>query len=126
MAWLMSETRVLASIDVASTHAERLKGLIGRDSVEGAFAIPKCRWVHTIGMRFNIDVAYVDSEGIVIKIDHLRRHRVAVPVPKAHTVIEARSGAFERWGLRVGDPVEIRLTDPELAPNAAPERNPEL
>ncbi len=114
MAWLMSEAHVLASIDVAETRSERLKGLLGRDSVEGAFGLPKCRWVHTIGMRFDIDVAYVDAEGIVIKIDHLRRHRMGLPVPKAQMVIEARSGAFERWGLRVGDPVEIRLTDPEL------------
>jgi uncharacterized membrane protein (UPF0127 family) len=37
---------------------------------------------------------------------------MALPVPKARTVVEAKAGAFERWHLRVGDPVEIRMTDP--------------
>jgi uncharacterized membrane protein (UPF0127 family) len=42
----------------------------------------------------------------------MRPYRFACPVPKARTVIEARAGSFERWGLRVGDPIEIRTTDP--------------
>ena len=120
MAWLMSEARVLASIDLASSRAERAKGLLGRDGLEGAFAIPHCRWVHTLGMRFDIDVAYVDAADVVIKIDHLRRNRVALPVPKSRLVIEARAGAFERWGLRVGDPVELRLTEPDPSPDPGP------
>jgi len=124
MAWLMSGARVLASIDIAGSRAERAKGLLGRDGLEGAFAIPHCRWVHTIGMRFDIDVAYVDAADVVIKIDHLRRNRVALPVPKSRLVIEARAGAFERWGLRVGDPVELRLTDPEPDPEPGPKPGP--
>jgi len=27
---------------------------------------------------------------------------------KATTVVEAEAGAFERWGLKVGDQVELR------------------
>ena len=115
MAWLMSEARVLASIDVASSRSERAKGLLGRDTIEGAFAIPHCRWVHTIGMRFPIDVAYVDADGTVIKVANMHRHRMGVPVPKAKLVVEARAGAFERWGLKVGDPLEVRTTDPDAA-----------
>ncbi len=112
MAWLMSEARVLASVDVATTRAEKAKGLLGRDTMEGAYAIPKCRWVHTIGMRFPVDVAYLDADNVVIKIASMHRYRMALPVPKARTVLEAKAGAFERWHLRVGDPVEIRMTDP--------------
>src|SRR4051812_15585605 len=108
MAWLMSDARVLASVDVATTRSEKAKGLLGRDGLEGAYAIPNCRWVHTIGMRFPIDVAYVDADGIVIKVASMRRHRLGSPVPKARTVVEASAGSFERWGLRVGDPIEIR------------------
>ncbi len=115
MAWLMSEARVLASIDVAGSRSERAKGLLGRDSIDGAFAIPHCRWVHTIGMRFPIDVAYVDADGTVIKVASMHRHRMGVPVPKAKLVVEARAGAFERWGLKVGDPLEVRMTDPDAA-----------
>ncbi len=119
MAWLISEARVLASVDVADTHRARAKGLLGRDGLDGAFAIPHCRWIHTLGMRFDLDVAYVDASGAVIKIEHMRRHRMALPVAKADLVIEARAGAFERWGLKVGDPIEIRLTSPESDSHSA-------
>ena len=113
MAWLLTEARVLASVDIASSHSERAKGLIGRDDIDGAFAIPDCRWVHTMGMKFPIDIAYLDSENTVIKIVSMPPHRFALPVPKARMVIEAKSGAFERWGLKVGAPIEIRHVDPE-------------
>ena len=38
----------------------------------------------------------------------MRRHRMGLPVARARTVIEAEAGAFGRWGLHVGDVVEIR------------------
>jgi len=34
-------------------------------------------------------------------------NRVALPVVKAKTVVEAEAGAFARWGLHVGDIVEL-------------------
>jgi len=108
MAWLMTEARVLASIDVANSHSAKAKGLLGRDDIDGAYAIPKCRWIHTIGMKFPIDVAYVDADNVVIKIAAMHPHRIAMPVHKSAMVIEARAGAFERWGLKVGTPIEIR------------------
>lgn len=70
-----------------------------------------CRWVHTIGMRFPIDVAYLDADGTVMKTIRMSRHRLGVPVWRAHLVIEAEAGAFARWGLRVGDVVEVRDDD---------------
>ena len=39
MAWLMTEARVLASIDVANSHSAKAKGLLGRDDIDGAYAI---------------------------------------------------------------------------------------
>lgn len=108
----MSEARVLASVEVARDHAARVKGLLGRTGVEGALAITKCRSVHTLGMKFPIDVAYVGADEVVIKTETLKRNRLALPVLKARWVIEAEAGAFERWGLRAGHSVEIRETDP--------------
>ena len=73
--------------------------------------IEPCRWIHTIGMRFPIDVAYLDDGGTVIKTLQMHRNRIGVPVPRARRVVEAQGGAFARWGLRVGDVVEIRDGD---------------
>jgi uncharacterized membrane protein (UPF0127 family) len=108
MAWLVSDGRVLASAEVAGGRRERARGLLGRTSIEGAFVIERCRWVHTVGMRVPIDVAYVDAQGVVVKTVAMRRQRVGAPVWKSRTVIEAAGGAFARWGLRVGDTVEVR------------------
>ncbi len=108
MAWLVSDARVLASAEVADDRTARRRGLLHRDGLEGAMVIAPCRWVHTVGMRFPLDVAYVDEAGYVVKAVRMGRHRVGLPVTKASWVIEAEAGAFERWGLHVGDVVEVR------------------
>lgn len=111
MAWLVVDAHVLASAERARSGSERRRGLLGRDHVEGAIVIEPCRWVHTIGMSFPIDVAYLDADGAVLKTVQMRRNRVGVPVWSARTVIEAEAGAFARWNLRVGDVVEVREDD---------------
>ena len=108
MAWLVSDARVLASAEVAESSAARRRGLLKRDGIDGALVIEPCRWIHTIGMRFPIDVAYLDADGVVIKTIKMHRHRMGIPVTRARSVIEAEAGAFSRWGLRVGDLVEVR------------------
>jgi uncharacterized membrane protein (UPF0127 family) len=108
MPWIVAEGRVLASADVASDRSSRTKGLVGRDHLDGALVLRPCRWIHTIGMRFPIDVAYLDSDGVVVKTLRMRRGRLGIPVWHARTVVEAEAGAFARWGLRVGDVLEIR------------------
>ncbi len=111
VAWLVSDARVLASVEVARTSRARRRGLLGRDGVDGAVVLRPCRWVHTVGMRFPLDVAYVAGDGVVLRVARLPRHRMPRPVWKAAWIIEAEAGAFERWGLRRGDVVELRDTD---------------
>ena len=106
--WLVSDAHVLASAEVAADGRARRHGLLRRDGMDGALVLQPCRWVHTIGMRFALDVAYVDADGVVVKAVRMARHRVGFPVPRASWVIEAEAGAFERWGLSIGDVVELR------------------
>jgi uncharacterized membrane protein (UPF0127 family) len=108
MAWLVTEGRVLASVEAPAGRRERARGLLGRDGHEGALVLHRCRWVHTIGMRFPIDVAYLDSHGVVIRVVRMRRNRVGLPVPRSRTVVEAEAGAFGRWGIRLGDVLELK------------------
>ena len=111
-AWLVSGGRVLASAVCALSSRERRRGLLGRDSIDGAMVLDHCRWIHTVGMRFDIDVAYLDSDGLVVKTVHMHRMRVGAPVVRARTVIEAQGGAFARWGLHVGDVIEVHTGSP--------------
>jgi len=106
--WLVSGGHVLASAEVADDRRSRARGLLGRSGVNGAFVLTKCRSVHSIGMKFALDVAYLDENGIVLKVAHMHRNRIGMPVWKARTVVEGEAGAFERWGLHVGDQLELR------------------
>ncbi|MFM7391102.1 MAG: DUF192 domain-containing protein, partial [Actinomycetota bacterium] len=57
-----------------------------------------------------LDVAYLNDESQVVKVQRLAPMRLPLPVRDARTVVEAKAGSFERWGLRVGDVVEVRRT----------------
>jgi hypothetical protein len=107
-AWLVAQGRVLASATVADTRAQRRRGMLGQKHPEFALVLPNCRWVHTIGMRCALDVAYLDDESRVMKVQQLSPMRLPLPVLAAHSVVEAPAGSFERWGVRVGDIVEVR------------------
>ena len=108
MTWLLRDGDVLAAAEVADSFAGRTRGLLGRSTVEGALILPRTRSVHTVGMHFPIDVAFCDREMRVVGVATMRPWRLSRPRRGCRSVIEARAGAFERWGLRVGDQLELR------------------
>lgn len=108
MAWLMRDGEVLASVDVASSLAARSRGLLGKKSCEGALLLRRTRSVHTIGMRFTIDVAFLTADLRVIDTTTLPPYRLGLPRRSARAVLEAQGGAFERWRLVPGDRLEIK------------------
>ena len=108
MSWLVRDGDVLAAAEIAATARARRRGLLERDSYEGAFVLRPCRNVHTARMRFPIDVAFCDADGVVLRTVSLVPWRVSPIVRRAAFVIEAEAGAFERWRLREGDRVELR------------------
>jgi uncharacterized membrane protein (UPF0127 family) len=107
VAWLLRDGEVLAALEIASTRRERRRGLLGRDGFEGALLLKPARSVHTVGMRFSLDVAFCDRELAVVAVCCMKRRRVSRPRLRASCVIEASAGAFDRWGLRVGDRLEV-------------------
>ncbi|MGH9294178.1 MAG: DUF192 domain-containing protein, partial [Acidimicrobiales bacterium] len=92
MAWLLREGRVLASVEVADGVLARSKGLLGRASLEGAIVLHHTRAVHSFGMRFPLDVAFLDAELVVIRTTRLRPYMLAAPSLKARSVLEAEAG----------------------------------
>jgi uncharacterized protein len=108
MAWLLRDGDVLASLELADSTFARVRGLLGRDGIDGAILLTRTRSVHSIGMRFPIDVAFCDKELVVLDTTTLARHRMAMPRLRARCVLEARAGAFEQWKLLPGDRLEIK------------------
>ena len=108
MAWLLRDGEVLASLEVAEGRRARSRGLLGRDGVDGAMLLRPARSVHTVGMRFAIDVAFCDGDLRVIRAVTMPRHRVSRLVWRSRAVIEAEAGAFSRWQLQPGDQLEVK------------------
>ena len=106
MPWLLRDGEVLASLEVAGGRRARRKGLLGRDAIEGALLLAPARSVHSMGMRFPIDVAWLDGDMTVVRTVRLPRNRMTRPVLRAQCVLEAEAGAFARWSLHVGDHLE--------------------
>ena len=56
-------------IRIANTRRARLLGLaLRRQSPSEALLIPRCRSVHTFGMRFPLDIAFLDGDGRVLRL----------------------------------------------------------
>ena len=108
MPWLVSQDRVFASVEVAGSPGLRARGLLGRDGVDGALWLPRTRSVHTVGMRFAIDVAYCDATGRVLAIVTMPPWRLGRPRLRARSVVEAQAGSLQRWGIAVGTVLEVK------------------
>ncbi|MEV6025508.1 DUF192 domain-containing protein [Streptomyces sp. NPDC052036] len=87
-------------LEVARSARDRRRGLLGRDGIEGALLLSPASAVHTLGMRFAIDVAYLDRNLRVVAVRTMRPGRIGLPRPWASHVLEAEAGAMERWGVR--------------------------
>ncbi len=106
--WLVRDGRVLASLEIPQTRRDKARGLLGRAGIDGAMLIRPARSVHTVGMKFALDVAILDKSNVVIKTLRVRKHRITAPIWRANAVLEAEAGAFGQWDLKIGDELEIR------------------
>ncbi|CAL9568156.1 DUF192 domain-containing protein [Streptomyces sp. enrichment culture] len=99
--------RVRVPLEIASSYRARTKGLLGRESVDGAMLLSPANSVHTFRMRMAIDVAYLDRRLTVIAVRTMRPGRLGRPRFRARHVLEAAAGAMDGWGVRVGARVEV-------------------
>ncbi|MBI5906023.1 MAG: DUF192 domain-containing protein [Deltaproteobacteria bacterium] len=90
----------------ARTFTSRLGGLLGSRGLspgEGVWIAP-CRCVHTVGMRFPIDVAFVDGRGAVIGVSGaLPPNRISRFVRGARGALELPAGTLAETGTGIGD-----------------------
>ncbi|MFB6556355.1 DUF192 domain-containing protein [Streptomyces sp. NPDC056405] len=98
---------VRVPLEIAGSYRARTKGLLGRDSVDGAILLSPANSVHTFRMRMPIDVAYLDRRLTVIAMRTMRPGRLGMPRWRARHVLEAEAGAMAGWGVRVGVRMEV-------------------
>jgi uncharacterized membrane protein (UPF0127 family) len=121
-AFNQTRQRYLAThLIVAQTHWARLRGLLGTsqdDFRDGCgLWIRPCRGVHTLAMRFPIDVVYLDRAGIVVHLEHdLHPWRFSPIRMQAASILELPSHTVARTETALGDAIEInqKAFDSEL------------
>lgn len=86
----------------ARKRKERNTGLLGTDGLHGALWIERCNWIHTFGMRYDIDVVYINRHGLVVAVATTPRRRLGRPRFTAHSVIELEAGTASILGLHLG------------------------
>jgi uncharacterized membrane protein (UPF0127 family) len=102
---------IVEELELAKDRRSRTRGLIGHAplSMGQGMLIKPCRWIHTFGMSFAIDVVYVGQDGRVVAVsENLPPRRIDRPVLRARLAIELAAGAIRQSGLRVGDRLEVR------------------
>ncbi|GAA3806867.1 DUF192 domain-containing protein [Streptomyces phyllanthi] len=102
------ETAGPVPLELAESARDRRRGLLGRDGIDGALLLSPASAVHTLGMRFTVDVAYLDRTFTVISVRTMPPGRVGLPRFRARYVLEAEAGSLERWGVRRGARVVVR------------------
>lgn len=103
---LLVDGRDVAAVEPARSTAERRRGLLGRDGLDGALWLEPCRQVHTLRMRFALDVAHLDRRGTVRGVRTMRPGRIGPLGWRTRVVLEAQAGSFVVWGLSVGSHVQ--------------------
>ena len=100
---------VADEVEVALTRRERRKGLLGRTALApfSALVLAPCAAIHTIRMRFAIDVVFVDGDGRALRIvRRLPPWRAAIAL-FAGAVIELPAGTLDSREVAVGDPLYL-------------------
>ena len=86
-------------IETATTRAARLRGLARRAALaEGeGLCIPRCRSVHTFGMRFALDLVWLDRRGEVVRVDRGVPPRRVSSCLRARSVVEVGAGRADAY-----------------------------
>ena len=99
----------------AHTHWTRLRGLLGTPALapgDGLWIRP-CRQVHMFGMRYAIDVVFLDDVRRVVGLtEALAPWRVSPLVKAATSVIELPAGTIAKTGLAAGQAITISPRSP--------------
>ena len=94
----------------AHTHWTRLKGLLGTRTLapgDGLWIRP-CRQVHMVGMRYAIDLVFLDDgHRIVRTVSGLAPHRISPKVVEAQSVLELPVGTIAGADLTAGATLAI-------------------
>lgn len=89
---------------VAGDRRSRRRGLARLDELPAGHALlfEHCRSIHTIGMRFALDLLWLDGDDRLLRLDRDVGARSVRTCLQARAVVEARAGEGERFATALG------------------------
>lgn len=112
LANITKQTMISDHCHLADSLPKRLVGLLNRSGLNDGegLLLDRCFGVHTMGMRFTIDVLFLDKAYRVVRaVNSLVPFRICF-VPKAVYVIELPAGTILRSQTKTGDQIQVRTT----------------
>jgi uncharacterized membrane protein (UPF0127 family) len=91
----------MTSIRVARGLVARMRGLAFAPPGDG-LEIPRCNSIHTFGMRYPLDLIWIDADRRVVRIDRDVPPRRVRGCRGARSVIEVPAGGAEELVAREG------------------------
>ncbi|CAE6695234.1 DUF192 domain-containing protein [Paraburkholderia aspalathi] len=92
-------------VSITETARERMRGLLDHDRLphDEALLLKRCGSVHTFGMRFAIDVLFLDRQRRIVAIRHNVPKRRMLFSLRATQTLEMPAGIARLHGLELGD-----------------------
>ena len=101
---------IVEQLEVARSLWLQTNGLLGRKQLpsDGGIWLEPCNGIHTMGMRFAIDVLFLDRSGTVLKaISNVSPWHICWPVRGAHIVVEISAGAIAHHKVQPGNRLRL-------------------
>ena len=111
---LTKQTWLATKVRKADNFFTRLVGLLKRTNLgpEEALWLMPSRGIHTIGMKFPIDVVFLNkSHNVVGLMSGLAPYRVSAVHFNGYSVLELPNGTIKKSRTEIGDQFEISLVE---------------
>ncbi len=103
-------TTISENTTIAKTLSSRTKGLLGRDFLDkgSALILDPCNNIHTLFMRFNIDVIFLNRNNIVVGlVKNIKPFRISPIFFSAKLAIELPSNTIQSTQTRIKDLIKF-------------------
>jgi uncharacterized membrane protein (UPF0127 family) len=110
----LKTNQIIATLKFGNSYFSKLKGLMFKKKLDYVFVLTltksKYRFlssIHTLFMRFTIDIVFLDKSKAVFEIAQLSPWKLYIPKKPARYVLEMKEGSIETNQIAIGDKLDF-------------------